>query len=95
MWPRVTHAHERRSRERCLVPIPVCNGVVCKRPGWNENLRILREMADCKQSSLTDEDTCFGVALDKGTNRQGRSLLIYLFLVTIVKKERLISCCFF
>ena len=56
----------------------VCNGVVCKRPGWNEDLRILREMADCKQSSLIDEDTCFGVALDKGANRQGRSLLIYL-----------------
>lgn len=41
--------------------------------------RILREKADCKQSSLIDEDTGFGVALDKGTNRQGRSLLIYLF----------------
>ena len=38
MWPRVTQVHERRSRERCLVLIPVCNGVVCKRPGWNENL---------------------------------------------------------
>ena len=41
--------------------------------------RILREKADCKQSSLTDEDTCFGVSLDKGTNRPGRSLFIYLF----------------
>lgn len=41
--------------------------------------RILREKGDCKQSSLIDEDTGFGVALDKGTNRQGRSLLIYLF----------------
>ena len=39
----------------------------------------MREKADCKQSSLTDEDTCFGVALDKGTNRQGRSLFIYSF----------------
>ena len=57
----------------------------------------MREKADCKQSSLTDEDTCFGVALDKGTNRQERSLFIYLFffLVPIVKKERLISCCCF
>ena len=73
----------------------VCNGVVSKRPGWNENLRILREMADCKRSSLTDEDTCFGVALDKRTNRQGPSCLFICFLVTIVKKERLTSCCFF
>lgn len=39
----------------------------------------MRVKADCKQSSLTDEDTCFGVALDKGTNRRGRSLFIYLF----------------
>ena len=71
------------------------NGVVCKRPGWNENLRILREKADCKQSSLTEKDTRFGVALDKGTIRQGRSCLFICFLITIMKKERLISCCFF
>lgn len=95
MWPRLTHAHERRSCERYLVPFVTAlfaNAAAGMRTyGFWEK----RWTASSLVYLMKTPDTCFGVALDKGTIDNDALCLFICVLVTIVKNERLINCCCF